>query len=78
MPVPTPSFSKKPETPAEWRAHAEELHGRGLEMIDIVSGMRDVPADLAKANSLHAQTLFLAAQSATAMAAHLGTIDSSA
>lgn len=66
----------KPQTPAEWRVHAEDLHGRGLEMADKVNGMRNVPTEVAHVNALHAQTFFLAAQSAIAMAGYLASPDS--
>jgi hypothetical protein len=64
VPIPAP----RPETPTEWREHAEALHGRGLELVDVVGNMRDTPAEVAQAHALLAQTFFVAAQSAIALA----------
>ena len=57
--------------PDQWRQHAVELHGRGLEMIDEVNNARDVSYDVVQFKMLTAQTFFAAAQSATAMAEYV-------
>lgn len=72
MPVKA-GMSSKPQTAAEWRDHAEELHRRGLEMIDTVTNARDVPTQVAQVNTLLAQTFFAGARSASAIADGVGT-----
>lgn len=64
-------MTAKPKTAGQWREHAEMLHGRGLEAIDRIDNMGDVPTDVAHAHLLRASTLFAASQSASAMAGYL-------
>lgn len=70
--MPVPVDPSKPETPAQWREHAEELHRRGLEVIDAAAQAGGMPTDVAQTQMLYAQTLFTAASVGVAMATHLG------
>lgn len=69
-------MAKKPETAAEWRTHAEEMHGFGLTCVDARRGQQKVPTDVAAAAMAEAQMYFTAAQSATAMAAFVASLES--
>lgn len=62
----------QPATPQEWRLHAVDLHGRGLQVLDKVAAMGDVPTEVAIAGSQAAQAYFTAAQSAIAIATFVG------
>jgi hypothetical protein len=43
----------KPTTASEWYEHAEMLHGRGLEAIDLVENLKDTPTDVARVHVEH-------------------------
>lgn len=69
-------MSVKPRTASEWFEHAEMLHGRGLETVDLVENLKNTPTDVARVHIDRAQMYFLGAQSATALAVLLAQPDS--
>lgn len=62
-------MAQRPATAAEWLAHAQDLHGRGLEAFDRLTAAGEIPVDTAVAHAAAVQALFAGARSAAAIAA---------